>query len=153
AVSIADAETTAAFVVRWVQKLAGRRWLLGVRKPPLAFAGDGAGVRLLATRHLHKIADPVARAIAGWSCGERRVDRLDTIPTPREVLAFQARGRRCVSLLDDETDTHPHENPLAFALHDLCHLEKLASPADYAGQVGFFRSCERALFSPRWASI
>jgi hypothetical protein len=71
------------------------------------------------------------------------------------VLDLQAKGRRCVSLLDDAdaTTPAPHEDGLAFAVHDLCHLEKFADPAQHAAQVGFFASVRRALDDPRFQEL
>jgi hypothetical protein len=73
------------------------------------------------------------------------------------VLALQARGRRCVCLLDDAA-ARAHGDPrhpdgLAFALHDLCHLEKFVAPEHHAGQIGFFRAVERALAAPEVAAV
>ena len=73
------------------------------------------------------------------------------------MLALQARGRRCVCLLDDAA-ARAHGDPrhpdgLAFALHDLCHLEKFVAPEHHAGQVGFFRLVERALETPAMAAL
>jgi hypothetical protein len=77
---------------------------------------------------------------------------------------MQARGRRCVSLLaDDAVPAEPiaglprregayGSGGLAFAIHDLCHLEKLFAPDHYLEQVGFFAALERALGDPAWAS-
>jgi hypothetical protein len=55
-----------------------------------------------------------------------------------------------VSLLPDDAVTAPHEDGLAFALHDLCHLEKLADGEHYVGQVGFFSSFFRATTGRPW---
>src|SRR5262249_19871620 len=78
--------------------------------------------------------------------------------TPRALLAMQARGRRCVSLLED-ADAPPGPRAayggggLGFAVHDLCHLEKFSDPAHHVGQVGFFAAVERATIDPRWAEV
>ena len=40
---------------------------------------------------------------------------------------------------------------LAFATHDLCHLEKFVDPAHHEGQKGFFRTLDRAMRLPGWA--
>ncbi len=55
-----------------------------------------------------------------------------------------------MSLLDDVASCAPHADPLAFALHDLCHLEKMVDPAHYTEQVGFFRAVLAATDDPRW---
>ncbi|MEO8797240.1 MAG: hypothetical protein ABI551_05085, partial [Polyangiaceae bacterium] len=61
----------------------------------------------------------------------------------------QAMGERCVSLLPD--DAHP--DPLEFALHDLCHLEKFVDPETYEGQVGFFGAVHRGELDVRFAQL
>jgi hypothetical protein len=71
---------------------------------------------------------------------------LTHAPSPRAVLALTARGRRPVSLLDGA-------DGLAFALHDLCHLEKFADPAHHVAQVGLFALLDRAVDGPAWAAL
>ena len=82
---------------------------------------------------------------------------LFEISPARRVLALQARGRRCVCLLDDAValahGDPRHPDGLAFALHDLCHLEKFVAPEHHAGQVGFFRLVGRALETPALAAL
>jgi hypothetical protein len=55
-------------------------------------------------------------------------------------------SRRCAlcSLLADDADTGVHLTRLAFALHDLCHLEKFVDPETHAAQVGFFARLDAA---------
>lgn len=110
-------------------------------------------MRLFAEHRLRRLPEAVPSALIAWSEGQRRVDLLFHVPTPRDVLALQARGRRCVSLLDDATSAAPHEDGLAFAVHDLCHLEKFADPAQHTGQVGFFAAVHRALDDPRLRAL
>jgi hypothetical protein len=69
------------------------------------------------------------------------------------VLALQAAGRRCVSLLNDDAQAAPHADGLAFAVHDLCHLEKFSDPEHYEGQVGFSALVDEAMGSPGWAQL
>jgi hypothetical protein len=75
------------------------------------------------------------------------------VPSPREVLALQALGRRCVSLLAPGVDPSPHVDSLAFATHDLCHLEKLMAPEHHQAQVGFFALLDQAMADPRWQAL
>jgi hypothetical protein len=46
-----------------------------------------------------------------------------------------------------------HPDGLAFALHDLCHLEKFVAPEHHAGQIGFFRAVEQALETPEMIAL
>jgi hypothetical protein len=103
-------------------------------------------VRLLAERRLRGLPASAASAVVAWADGERPAELWLTIPTPREVLALSARGRRCVSLL-------ARADGLGFAIHDLCHLEKFVEPAHFLGQVGFFAALERALEHTDWAHL
>ena len=150
---VGDAELACIYVAERVHRAAGARWLQAERRPPLRSGAASPWVRLFAERELCRVPSPVPRALLAWAEGERPVDLSFSIPTPRDLLRLQARGRRCVSLLDDGAPTAPHADGLAFALHDLCHLEKLCDPAHRAGQVGFFARLDRALDDPRWHTL
>jgi hypothetical protein len=152
-----DAETTAAFLLERVRSARGALWDEGrarvvPRSPP-----SGPALRVFAERRVRGVPEDVARGLFEWDQGLRPVDLLFTIPPATGVLARQARGRRCVCLLDDARAKahgdarHPHG--LAFALHDLCHLEKFVAPEHHAGQVGFFRAVERALANPAMQAL
>ena len=134
---------------------AGTRWRQG--RATIEAPEDAArlpdAVRLFAEQRLLRVPEVVARGLIAWARGERPVDLLRTVPPARAVLARQARGRRCVSLLDDGVDTAPHEDGLAFALHDLCHLEKFVAEEHHRGQVGFFARVERAIDTPAWRAF
>lgn len=148
-----DAATLACvYIEARVRRASGRRWLQGPQVPALPAPPPGAppSVRLFAEHRLHRVPSAAARALVAWARGERRVDLLFHVPTSREVVSLQARGRRCVSLLEDGVPTAPHEDGLAFVLHDLCHLEKFADPEHYEAQVGFFALVNRAIADPGW---
>ncbi len=165
--AIGDAELAAAYVVERVRRAAGTRWLQGARQTPFASSSSAPLVRLFAEQRLVKIGESVARALVAWAGGERRVDLLFDVPPWTFLLERQARGVRCVSLLDgmsqvspgrglhedDDALAAPHEDGLAFALHDLCHLEKFVDPAHHAGQVGFFAVVHAAVASGAWAAF
>src|SRR5262249_9657116 len=121
--------------------------------PPLPCASASPWVRLFAERELYRIARAVHEALVGWADGQRPLALLFHVPSPREVLALQARGRRCVSLLAPEIDPSPHEDGLAFATHDLCHSEKFMAPEHHEAQVGFFALVDRAMADPRWGAL
>ena len=147
------AELASAYIAERVRRASGRRWLQGRRAAPLPCDHPSPSIRLFAEHRLRRLPEAVPRALVAWAQGERRVDLLFHVPSARDVLALQARGRRCVSLLDDGVITAPHEDGLAFAVHDLCHLEKFADPAQHAAQVGFFAAVERSLDDPRVQSL
>ena len=148
-----DAAQACAFVVERIRELAGARWTQGERRPPLPTRSEDSAVRTVATRRLYQLADPPARALTAWSNGERAVVLLDRVPEVRTLLRWQARGIRCVSLLADDAAAGAHATRLAFALHDLCHLEKLVDPETHAAQVGFFARLAAAWDSPELARL
>lgn len=154
---IGSAELACAYVADHVRRGAGNRWLQGPRRPPLDPGRDAPPlVRTFAERELHRLPRPVSEALVAWSRGLRRVDLRFTMPPPRAVLAMQARGRRCVSLLADGVAPDAPGmayggGGLGFVVHDLCHLEKFAAPEHHLGQVGFFAALERALEQASWA--
>lgn len=147
-----DAELACAFVADGVRRASGVRWLQGAWAPVMPSRSTSPLVRFVAERRLCKIERGVARGLVAWGDGERPVDLLFEVPSPRQVLALQARGRRCVSLLDAGAPTAPHEDALAFAVHDLCHLEKFVDPEHHIAQRGFFALVHRAMSEPSWAA-
>ncbi len=149
----APAEVACAFLLSRVRAKAGSRWRQGERKPPLPCDGLAPAVRVIAESRLSQVVEPVARALVGWGRGERVVELRFDVPAASHVLSLQARGARCVSLLADDADTGAHEGPLAFALHDLCHLEKFNDPEHHEAQVGFFAVVDRAIGTARWAAL
>jgi hypothetical protein len=153
-----DAETTAAFLLERVRAARGSLWDEGrSRVPPPPGVPSGPALRVFAERRVRGVPEAVARGLLAWDRGQRPVDLLFEIPTARGVLERQARGRRCVCLLDDAV-ARAHGDPrhpdgLTFVLHDLCHLEKFVAPEHHAGQVGFFRTVARALAAPAMAAL
>jgi hypothetical protein len=143
-------ERVCSFVLERVKSSAGARWLQGRARPPIPCTHPSPAVRLFAEHRLHRIEAGVARGLVAIAEGQRDIDLLTYVPRPADVLSLQARGRRCVSLLEDGAITKPHENALAFALHDLCHLEKFVDPEHHVGQVGFFARLEAATKSAAW---
>ncbi len=147
-----DAETTAAFLLARVRAARGSLWDEGSARVPAPAPPSGPALRTFAERRVRGVPQDVVRGLFAWDGGQRPVDLLFDVPSARDVLARQARGRRCVCLLEDAA-ARAHGDPrhpdgLAFALHDLCHLEKFVAPEHHAGQVGFFRAVERALETP-----
>ena len=158
---IRPAETrqpTAAFLLERVRAARGPLWDEGrarvVPPPPLS---SGPALRVFAERRVRGVPEDVVRGLFAWEQGGRPVDLLFEVPPAEGVLERQARGRRCVCLLDDAV-ARAHGDPrhpdgLTFVLHDLCHLEKFVAPEHHAGQVGFFRAVARALAAPAMAAL
>jgi hypothetical protein len=147
------AAAVARYLIEGVHTNHGRRWLQGPWNPPLHCASSAGELRLLAEQRLRGVSLAATRALLGWSEGRHRVRLLRHCPRPSEVLALQARGWRCVSLLGVEMDTGRHADGLAFALHDLCHLEKFTDPLHHHAQVGFFAAVDHGLASAGWRAF
>jgi hypothetical protein len=134
------------YVIARVQAEAGPRWRQGLRPHPFVCHSQAKEALLVAQRRLCGVPEAAARALSEWVAGRRPALCLRYAPTPRQVLALGARGLRPVSLLDSDRG-------LPFALHDLCHLEKFAAPAHYAGQVGLFALVDQVIDSSAWQQM
>jgi hypothetical protein len=157
AASATDAETTAAFLLERVRAARGALWDEGRARVAAPEPPSSPALRVFADRRVRGVPEDVVRGLFAWDHGRRPVDLLLEIPPAAGVLARQARGRRCVCLLDDAA-ARAHGDPrhpdgLSFVLHDLCHLEKFVAPEHHAGQIGFFRSVERALADPAMQAL
>lgn len=134
------------YVAERVRAASGERWVVGPVHPARPCRQVVPEVRLFAERRLRGVPEPAACALVGWADGQRPALLRFDAPPARELLALQARGRRCVSLLDGP-------GGLDFALHDLCHLEKFTDPAQHREQVGYFALLDRALDQPGWRDV
>jgi hypothetical protein len=150
---ISGAELACIYIAERVRRSAGGRFLQAELRPPLPSTSTSPWVRLFAEHALYRIPSAVPQALLSWAEGSRPVDLLFHVPSPGDVLSVQARGRRIVSLLEDGIPTAPHEDGLAFAVHDLCHLEKFMDPAHHIEQVGFFALLDRAMQGGRWDAL
>jgi hypothetical protein len=148
-----DAALACEYIATRVRQKAGPRWLQGAVREHRAPAPTAPAVRLFAEQRLLGVKACVAQGLVAWARGEREVDVLFSIPTARAVLGRQARGRRCVSLLAEGVNTAPHEDGLAFAIHDLCHLEKFVAPEHFHGQRGFFAHVDRVIDGQAWRAF
>jgi hypothetical protein len=154
---VTSAETTAAFLLQRVRAARGALWDEGHGRVQPTAPLSGPALRTFAERRVRGVPEAVVRGLFAWDGGGRPVDLLLEVPSARRVLALQARGRRCVCLLEDAAalahGDPRHPDGLAFALHDLCHLEKFVAPEHHAGQVGFFRLVQRALETPALSAV
>ncbi len=141
------------FVLRGAMRTADRRWRQGVRRPQLPVETTDLAVCTLAERHVFRVEDQVATCLNAWAHGQRPLHVRFAIPPPLELLAFQARGERIVSLLPEGVPTGLEPSNFEFALHDLCHAEKFFDPLYYAGQVGLFNALHAAWMGPLWQPL
>lgn len=148
-------ERVCAYLLTEAERAAGRGLVEGRYTRPIAHGADaGEATRAVAAVKLRGVDRAVAEGLCAWSRGEREATVLLGVPEATWVLAQQARGARCVTLLPHgNTPPPPHATGLAFALHDLAHLEKFFDPAHHAGQVGLFGLLHDAVASGAWGSL
>jgi hypothetical protein len=99
----------------------------------------------------------VPAALVQWLRGAWPLILREDIPSPRDILRWQARGTRAVTLITAWPRAREpvlnKSDAFAFFRHDLEHAYKFYhSPALYAGQCGFFARLEaafdRGVFAP-----
>lgn len=94
----------------------------------------------------------VPAALLQWLRGAWPLIACQDVPSSRELLAWQARGVRAVTMKTDSARVHQpllnKRNAYEFFLHDLEHAYKFFhAPELHAGQRGFFIGLETALDS------
>ena len=147
-----DAETVAQFILLHAHQISGKRTLQGVRHPAFAIGAASPGLARIAAHRVRNVPELALYALAKWSVGAS-CQLLTSVPKPQELLAMQARGIRCVSLVGADAAIAPHASPLAFAIHDLCHLGHFFDEAYYFEQVGCFDAIHRLFANPTWDCI
>lgn len=145
-----DPERAAAYVIERARHLMGPRSNQGARVTPLP-RPDTPALAYLAERRLCKVPERAVDALFAWATG-RAVELRTDVPSPAHLLALQARGQRCVSLLP-ESEAHSATAGFEFVIHDLCHLGKLLDPLHHAEQVGYFASLERLVAAAAWQDV
>jgi hypothetical protein len=107
-------------------------------------------LNLVASTRLFQLDVHATSSLVGWGNGDRQVDLRFDVPSALGILQAQAQGRRIVSLLDRDQDAGVHKTGLAFAVHDLCHLDKFVEEEHHHGQVGFFGAVHDAITGGAW---
>ncbi len=141
-------EEVARFVLDEAARAFGGRALVG-RRPDVWPEGlHDAGLeasRRLSSVGVRGVSEGARRAAVGLALGTHLAQVERRTFSAREVIALQARGRRCVSLLAPSVALGPYATPLAFVAHDLDHLALFFDPLHHRGQRGFFRRLDLAL--------
>jgi len=96
---------------------------------------------LIRVARFTRVPEHVPVCLWNYYAGLRPLVLMWRVPTPDELLAMQADGRRCVSALVSEKALHTvfgHRDCLDMLMHDLSHMEKFIEVGRYWQQVGFF---------------
>ncbi len=144
----AAAERVAAFLLVEGARVHGARRLWVGSAPRTEASVDGtSALAELSRRRLRGLSEQGRLAVLGLARGTHLAEVAARPFTAREVLALQARGRRCVSLLPAGVELGPYASAFEFCAHDLAHLAKLFEPAHRRGQLGFFRLLHEGVVS------
>jgi hypothetical protein len=156
ATSAERAERIARYVLEHVRARSPYTWRQAPRAPGVSVANeleaDAPHLALFRAFHIEGISE---LATGGLALVARGFPVLVTEAAilPEELLALQARGARCVTLVPNGAPAPaPHDDGLDFVLHDLCHLAKFADAEHYTAQVGLFATLARAFAAPGWRS-
>ena len=157
---VTSAERAADYLLLHARRVSGVKLCQGVWDG--AFARDAARIGSLVGERgslnfltRHRVRRVPRRAVHGlfvWASGFS-VELYENVPKADDVLALQATGRRCVSLLPDGVSPEPHESGLDFLIHDLCHLDKFVDPEHHEGQVGFFATLRELFADARFRAL
>ena len=96
--------------------------------------------------HLKSFPASINRTMLAWIYNEWSIALFFHVPKPQELLAIQAAGQRCITLITTEKkiDTFILNNrdPLSFALHDIMHADQFFNTKEtIKGQIGFYKYC------------
>lgn len=101
-------------------------------------------VKEIFSRHsLRSIPLAVNKMILSWLDGNADLILLEHVPTPKEVLAQQKQGKRCVTMMTSleglSKNVLGERDALGFLIHDLQHAERFfAHHETKRGQIGFY---------------
>lgn len=108
---------------------------------------------LLLKWQFKKVKGKALESLKSWGQDQYDFILLDTMPTTREVLAYQAQGKRPVSILmEDLFSPKRHKSDsFEFFCHDLEHGAMFFQDVDlFRQQKAFFTNIERSLLTDLW---
>lgn len=98
---------------------------------------------IFSERSLRGVPQAVNKMILNWIDGNANLILLEHVPTPKEVLAQQKQGKRCVTMMTALSGLSKNvlgeRDALGFLIHDLQHAERFFAHHDtQKGQIGFY---------------
>jgi hypothetical protein len=105
---------------------------------------DLTAYSLFSDFNLKAIPESINRSMINWIEGLWKINLLEYIPIPRELLAMQVLNTRCVTVITDPEKidllVRQSRDPLSFVLHDLMHADQFFRQIDsQKGQLGFYQ--------------
>jgi hypothetical protein len=168
-------ELACHYVADSVRRRSGANWLQGAWRKPIPHPIDAPPlVRFVAQHRIKWIQRAEVQTLVAWARERWPVEVFFGKPDTSEVLALQASGSRCLSIVDAKLlPAHAHAlaklralgevavrsdvvttmEGLWFIRHDLAHLRAFFDARTHLGQVGFFRSVLRALADPSFEAL
>jgi hypothetical protein len=157
----AGAERAASYLLEHARRVSGVTLAQGAwdgsfageaKKLGSMLGDDCPSLRFLTRERVRRVPRRALSGLFAWAKGFS-VDLREDVPRADEILALQAAGRRCVSLLPEGVSPAPHASGLDFLIHDLCHLDKFVAPEHHEEQVGFFGSLQRLVADPTFHEL
>jgi len=106
-------------------------------------------VELFAYFALPRVPVFVNTEIVSWAAGERTLELLFHMPSPRELLSLQATGKRVITAWLQESELCQYvggRDPMEFLMHDLQHSSHFYKNRElYLEQVGVFDLLQHVL--------
>ncbi len=102
------------------------------------------GMELFSCFNLKSIPLSINRTMVHWYQKKWAIQRLEHIPSPKELLALQLQNSRCLTTIVEPKRiaqlVFNIRDPLSFVLHDLMHADQFFnSPEKAKGQLGFYQ--------------
>lgn len=157
---VTSAERAADYLLTHARRISGVKLCQGAWDGAFAsdaarigsLVGEGGSLNFLTRHRVRRVPWRAVHGLFVWASGFS-VELREDVPKADEVLALQATGRRCVSLLPDGVSPEPHTSGLDFLIHDLCHLDKFVDPEHHEGQVGFFATLRELVADARFRAL
>jgi hypothetical protein len=98
---------------------------------------------LFSDYNLKAIPESINRTMVNWYQGIWKIECLQYIPGPRELLRLQVKDTRCLTLITDPLKIDSYvlgtRDPLSFLIHDLMHADQFFNQHESRiGQLGFY---------------
>jgi hypothetical protein len=146
---ISQAEWATLFVFLFLNERSAKNWWM---KKTSSWKGEKSGflAHWLREFQIKKLPDSVSRTLYFWGQEKYAIELKQSDITPREMLAYQAQGRRVVTLsqacaLNGEL-VDGSRDALEFLLHDLVHADLFFSDEKkFNDQKSFFSSLLKLL--------
>lgn len=133
---LSAAELCASLLLTQISSLQKKRLISGFSTPSVI-------IQQLNDFHWVGHTDRIRRALIQWHTGKYSLILLRSIPTPFEILQYQARGERVVTVFEKPEDWQKNWGPHSaweFVAHDLIHADHFfENPARRESQKKFYQ--------------